>query len=1017
MRDPLLRFLRALLLASLALGALAAGLPASGRMVFRGYGPSEGLEHTSLTAMAQDAAGFLWVGTEGGAYRFDGTSFRLWGLPEGLPSAWVRAFGPAADGSLWIGTRAGLCVLRDGRIQNLDPDDPLATARIHQILLDARGQVWVAAESGLFLGEGRGLRFAPVQDWPGGPAYALALDARGLWVGGASILRHRDGGGPWRTFAAAEGVPAEPVKALLVGASGTLWARTPSHLRVLRPGAARLSLPAKGLPPLAVSFYEESLSPDGEGGVFVPTAKGLLHFQESGAWKRLDEARGLPAGWANGALVDRTGNLWVASLGLHRLQGSGAWENFTRLDGLPADNTWGLVRDRAGVLWIGTSSGLARMGPRGIAAFAPGAGLVLYALKEAPDGAIWGAGEHPFLVRLSPDRSRLTRLPLPPSPSPAVPVALAFDRAGSLWVATSNDGLWRLDDPSGRAAFHRAELPGTGELGQVTALHPDPQGRLWATTGRGLACLDRGQWRVWGREIGLRPAPLWALAPLPDGTAWIGYLEPMGLTHVDLRGEVPRVMEHRTRRDGLASDSVYSLAADSAGRLWVGGPRGVQRLDDSGSRLFRREDGLAGTDCNPFSIWVDADGDVWFGSTAGLLHHRRHGGMPARKLPETLLVAITLGSRQWDRPMTGTGHLGAVPYKDRTLSVHVSSLAFEHEGRLRFQARLTGLEEDWIDLPARELRYPALPLGFYRLEVRAVLEGGGSGPVTSVSFQVLPPWWRRWWAWVLWAVLAAAPGIIILRWRVRWLRRRNEELKLLVRQRTEALELSNLALTTISTTDHLTGLHNRRYLAEELPPALARTLRTQRHHAGAEPPPDAGLVFAMVDLDHFKRVNDTWSHAAGDLALRQVADVLKREARESDLLIRWGGEEILFVGPTTDLKSAAATVSRLHQAVRSHPFDLGLSAPVALTCSIGFSLFPFQPDHLEAAPWEDQVRVADRCLYAAKHSGRDGWVGVAGRPGSTPGLALRFEQAPGSSILGDLVALSSSPRETGLVWD
>ena len=136
----------------------------------------------------------------------------------------------------------------------------------------------------------------------------------------------------------------------------------------------------------------------------------------------------------------------------------------------------------------------------------------------------------------------------------------------------------------------------------------------------------------------------------------------------------------------------------------------------------------------------------------------------------------------------------------------------------------------------------------------------------------------------------------------------------------------------------------------------------------------------------------------------------------TDFLIRWGGEEILFVGHTSDLRSAAATVSRLHQAVRSHPFDLGLSAPVSITCSIGFSLFPFQPDLLEAASWESQVRVADRCLYAAKHSGRDGWVGVAGRPGCAPGLALRFDQAPGQSVLDGLVDLNSSPWEGDLVW-
>ncbi|HEY3399231.1 MAG TPA: two-component regulator propeller domain-containing protein [Geothrix sp.] len=1011
---PLLRSLRALLLTGLTLGLSGAGVPQSGRMVFRSYGPSEGLEHTSLTTLTQDAAGFLWVGTEGGAYRFDGTGFRLWSLPEGLPSAWVRAFSPCPDGSLWIGTRAGLCRWREGRIQPLEAGDPLASAQIHQILQDPQGQVWVAAESGLFRSTGG--PFTPVQGWPGGPAYSLAWDGGSLLVGGSSALHHLHATGQWRTWTTREGVPAESVKALLMTRSGTLWVRTPSHLRLLAPRASRLTLPAKGLPPLGVSFYEETLSADGDGGVFVPTAKGLLHFTDPATWRLLDETRGLPSGWANQALVDRTGNLWVASLGLHRLQGTGAWENITHLDGLPADNVWGLLRDRSGVLWIGTSNGLARMAAKGPTAFPPAAGLVLYTLKEGPDGSIWGAGEQPFLVRISPDRSRMTRIPLPPAKGLAVPVALTFDRSGDLWVGTSHDGLWRLSDPTGRAVFQRTENPGTPALEAIAALHEDPQGRLWAATGTGLARLDQGQWQRWGREIGLRPAPLAALAPLPDGTAWVAYREPMGLTHVDLRGPAPRVIDHWARRNGLASDSVYSLAVDPTGRLWVGGPRGVQCTDGASHRLFRREDGLTSTDCNPFSTWVDPDGGIWFGSTAGLLHHHPVPGNRPPVLPETLFVSFRLGSRQWDRPIAGLMNLGAVPYADRTLAAHFTSLTFEHEGRYRFQARLAGLDEDWVDLPTRDLRYPALPPGPYRLDVRAVLEEGGAGPIASVGFRVLSPWWRRWWIWPVWGGLAACTGVVYLRWRVRLLRRRNEELRTLVYQRTEALELSNLALATISTTDPLMGLRNRRYLEEELPPVLALVLRGQRDHQGADLPAEACLVFAMIDLDHFKRVNDTWSHAAGDLVLKQVAGILKREARESDFLIRWGGEEILFVGHTADLDGAATVVARLHQAVREHSFDLGLPDPVEITCSIGFSLFPFQSDHLESGSWEDQVRVADRCLYAAKRSGRDGWVGVAGKTGLPAGLTHRFDQGPALCVLANAVELRSSPRDGDLTW-
>ncbi|GLH72157.1 GGDEF domain-containing protein [Geothrix limicola] len=990
----------------------AAGIPVSGRMVFRPHGAAEGLEHMSLTCLAQDQAGFLWVGTEGGAYRYDGTSFRLWSLPEGLPSAWVRTFASGPEGNLWIGTRAGLCWFKEGRIHLLDVKDPLAHALIHQVTTDDRGRIWVASQQGLFCNEGGASGFHPVPGWSEGPAFSLARDGSAMWVGGTSTLWRLADGSPPATWSSRQGLSAEPVKALHMTRTGDLWIRTPSQLRLLRRGAATAILPAQGLPPVAVSFYEESLCADGSGGVFVPTAKGLLHFPAAGPWRLLGEDRGIPNGWANQALVDRAGNLWLSSLGLHLLQGNGSWQNYTRLDGLPGDTTWGLLRDREGTLWVSTSNGLARMEASGPRAFPPGAGLVLYTLTEAADGSIWGAGEHPFLVRISPDRRSLSRIPLPPSPAMAIPVAIAFDAAGTLWIATSNEGLWQLQAPHGRRHFQHVDLPGSGDLGQLTALHVDARQRLWVSTGRGLACLDRGVWRMFGAEVGLHASPLWAMAPMPDGTAWLGYLEPVGLTHLDLNGETPRLLEHRTRKNGLASDSIYSLVADPSGSLWVGGPRGVQRLQGQNQRLFRREDGLIGTDCNPFSTWADADGGLWFGSTTGLLHHLPEASGTATEAPRTVLMSLRLGSKAWDLPSEETRELGSVSYRDRTLSARFTSLDYQQEGRLHFQGRLLGLEEEWMDLGTRDLRYSTLPPGRYELQVRAFLEGEPPGPMASARFQIQYPWWARWWMWILGIGAMHVIGRAGFRWRTGRLRRRNEELQTLVQQRTEALELSNLALEAISTTDPLTGLRNRRYLSQELPPVLSLILRSQRSGAAGS---EAFLVFALLDIDHFKRVNDTWSHEAGDRALRQIADILRHVARESDFLVRWGGEEILFVGRTTDLDGAAAVVARLHQAIREQPLDLGVSVPVPLTCSIGFSIFPFQTDHPEATSWEDQIRLADRCLYAMKRSGRDGWLGVAGRAGAEAS-ASGFEDAPAESVLADQVALRASDQRP-LVWD
>ena len=397
-------------------------------------------------------------------------------------------------------------------------------------------------------------------------------------------------------------------------------------------------------------------------------------------------------------------------------------------------------------------------------------------------------------------------------------------------------------------------------------------------------------------------------------------------------------------------------------------------------RLFRREDGLTSTDCNPFSTWTDADGGVWFGSTAGLLHHPPDQGLQAQHLPETLFVSFRLGSRLWEHPFAGPLDLGAVPFRDSTLTAHFTSLTFEHEGRLRFQSRLTGLDDGWVDIPSRDLRYSALSPGRYRLEVRALIEDGGAGPVASAAFRVLHPWWLRWWAWPVWAGLAVCAGVAMFHWRVRVLEKRNEELKVLVYQRTEALELSNLALATISTTDPLTGLRNRRYLEEELPPVLALVLRAQRDHLGTDRhSSESCLVFAMLDLDHFKRVNDTYSHAAGDLALKQVADILRREARESDFLVRWGGEEILFVGHTSDLDGAATVVARLHQALREHAFDLGCRNPWPSPARSGFPSSPSRRTTWRRLP--GRIRSAWRIAVSTLPSAPAATAGWAWRHG------------------------------------
>jgi diguanylate cyclase (GGDEF)-like protein len=193
------------------------------------------------------------------------------------------------------------------------------------------------------------------------------------------------------------------------------------------------------------------------------------------------------------------------------------------------------------------------------------------------------------------------------------------------------------------------------------------------------------------------------------------------------------------------------------------------------------------------------------------------------------------------------------------------------------------------------------------------------------------------------------------------------------------LQTAHDQLQKQSLTDDLTGLWNRRYLNATIQDDVAQVLRNYRNfHHGLEKvnSNNTDIVFIMVDLDNFKVVNDTHGHAAGDQVLIQMRKLLTQSCRKTDSVIRWGGEEFLVVSRNAYGECYPLLVERIRQDVETYQFDIGTVKPIHLTCSIGTAIFPFIPSCPDALSWEKVVDLADACLYAAKRSGRNTWVGI-----------------------------------------
>jgi diguanylate cyclase (GGDEF)-like protein len=219
-------------------------------------------------------------------------------------------------------------------------------------------------------------------------------------------------------------------------------------------------------------------------------------------------------------------------------------------------------------------------------------------------------------------------------------------------------------------------------------------------------------------------------------------------------------------------------------------------------------------------------------------------------------------------------------------------------------------------------------------------------------------------------------------------------------------------LEEVSLTDTLTGLRNRRFLYQHIEGEVARILGGYAHGqrlSDAMQGDSDQLTFMMVDLDHFKSVNDTYGHAAGDAILQQFSRRLEEVFRQSDYIVRWGGEEFLVVARSINWTEAQSLAGRVRAAIADRPFELPNGGGLRKTCSIGFACFPFLPHRPAQLSWEQVTEVADQALYMAKQNGRDGWIGLSGTPATrTSGLLRRVvDNAPAMLEAGELLVTGS----------
>jgi diguanylate cyclase (GGDEF)-like protein len=200
----------------------------------------------------------------------------------------------------------------------------------------------------------------------------------------------------------------------------------------------------------------------------------------------------------------------------------------------------------------------------------------------------------------------------------------------------------------------------------------------------------------------------------------------------------------------------------------------------------------------------------------------------------------------------------------------------------------------------------------------------------------------------------------------------------------------NQVLQEASITDPLTGARNRRFFDETIRADVDHVLRS---YADQHDQQTRDLVFYLIDADNFKDVNDWFGHSVGDKVLMEISRRISTAIRNSDVLVRWGGEEFLVVSRYTNRSEAEILASRVLIAVGGAPFCIeGIEQPITQKCSIGWAVFPFLPEHPDAVGHEEVLSLADRALYVAKSQGRNRAVGMS------PSKDFRFDVVPAPRV-------------------
>ncbi|MGZ4038390.1 MAG: ligand-binding sensor domain-containing protein, partial [Bacteroidia bacterium] len=774
---------------------------------FHNYSVKDGVAQSQVYSLLQDSRGYLWMGTQGGGMTsFDGRNFKTYSVKEGLPSTKVFSMREDKHTNLWIGTMNGLSYYNGIRFRNF-----LAGKAVREIDLDAKGNLWLATDKGIFYQKTDTdfINVSLILKDREPNIKTLMVDKSGdVWVGSDGLYRISVKNGIYDElkFTKANGFTNNTITSIKQDAAGWIWIGTYGDGAYVYDSRKffRIDLQQELYKQTVLDFYF-----DDRNNVWMGTlTNGVLQYnRDTKSFGHLTTNEGLSNNHVHCITQDKSGNYWFGTSGNGVCNYFG--KQFTQYDkssGLSENYIYTMFRDSKERLWISSydkgvdvydSSRFRHFGaPEGFD------NVKVRAIGEDNAGNIYlgtdGQGVFVYDGTAFKPIGSLDRKFIR---------AIAKDKDGNLWLASAT-GIYKLTMGESAIVIKNFTMKEGLLRDRIACLHNDKEGRLWYGTESGaIGLIVNDQPKDPKIELkGLTYNSIWCFAEDAGGQLWIGTDGGIAAFPLYQNNHRLTVYNHTI---GLTSSNVYLLTFDRENNLFVGTETGLDYMEFdrerkiTGIKHYGKGEGFTGVETCKNAVFNDKDGTIWFGTINGLSKYNPKNKVKNAVAPVTSISDVTL----FNMPISQTEFKQAVgdwnaitklvlPYDQNNIGIYFTGINFPNPDAVKYQWKLEGSGNDWSPpVSQNNVNFSNLGPGDYVFKVKACNEDGvwNKEPVT-LKFSIRPPFWRSWW--FITIIIATLASIIIafFRWRVNRIRAKAAEDRKKLQLEKEVVELEQKAL-------------------------------------------------------------------------------------------------------------------------------------------------------------------------------------------------------------------------------